>query len=212
MREKRVVVLISGRGSNLSALIAAQIPVVAVLSNRIDAMGLSDAKAHGIVTQCVLPRDYPNRESYDGALRDCIDVYQPDVVLLAGFMRILSAEFVAYYQGRLLNIHPSLLPSYPGLDTHARALADGVKIHGCTVHFVTPTLDSGPIVVQAAVPVRVGDTAEILAERVLAAEHVIYPQAVTWLLQGKLSIHDPGGVVVPVGVDTLPQSVWMPDI
>lgn len=211
MSAQRVVVLISGRGSNLGALIAAGLPVSAVLSNRADAPGLSLAQTHGIATEALSPRDYPDRTAFDRALSERIDHYRPDLVVLAGYMRILSDEFVMHYQGRLINIHPSLLPSYPGMDTHARALSDGVKIHGCTVHFVMAELDSGPIIMQAGVPVHADDSADSLAERVLAAEHRIYPQAIAWYLQGRLTVDAQGRVNV-ADASPMAQSVLMLDV
>ena len=148
-----MVILISGRGSNMQAMVEAGLPVAAVISNRADAAGLKYAAGRGIATAVVAHRDYATREAFDAALARAIDGFRPDLVALAGFMRILTEGFVLRYQGRLLNIHPSLLPAFPGLDTHARALAAGVKLHGCSVHFVTAELDHGPIVIQAAVPV-----------------------------------------------------------
>ena len=183
-----VVALISGRGSNLQALLEAGIPVSAVLSNVPGAGGLDIAARRGIATQVVPHRGFPTRGAFDGALAAAIDAHAPRLVVLAGFMRVLTADFVRRYEGRLLNIHPSLLPSFPGLHTHERALAEGVKAHGCTVHFVTPELDHGPIVAQGVVPVLPGDTAEALAARVLKLEHVLYPRAVRWFLDGKLRI------------------------
>jgi phosphoribosylglycinamide formyltransferase-1 len=185
-----IVVLISGRGSNLQALVEAGLPVSAVVANRADAAGLAFAAARGIATRVVEHRRHAVREDFDAALAAEIDRFSPRLVVLAGFMRVLSAAFVARYEGRLLNIHPSLLPAFPGLHTHERALAAGVKVHGCTVHFVTAELDHGPIVAQAAVPVRPGDDAAALAARVLAQEHVIYPRAVRWFIEGKLSIRN----------------------
>lgn len=190
---KNVVILISGRGSNMQALLEAGLDncrIAAVISNKAEAEGLSIAKQHGIATEALSHRNFPDRESFDTALAALIDRYQPDLVVLAGFMRILTAGFVSHYQGRLINIHPSLLPSYGGLDTHERALKDGVKIHGCTVHFVTPDLDHGPIIIQAAVPVLADDTPQTLAARVLLEEHRIYPQAVRWFCDGRLSLHE----------------------
>lgn len=201
-----MVVLISGRGSNMQALVEAGLPVKGVISNRADAAGLEYASGRGIATAIVSHRDYAAREAFDAALALAIDGFQPDLVALAGFMRILTAGFVQRYQDRLLNIHPSLLPAFPGLDTHARALAAGVKLHGCTVHFVTPELDHGPIVVQAAVPVLAHDDETVLAARVLAQEHRIYPQAARWFLDGKLVI-DNG--VVRVNGDH-PQQLYAP--
>jgi len=185
---KRIVILISGRGSNMQAMVEAGLPVAAVISNRADAAGLKYAAARAIVTGVVEHRNYATREAFDAALAQAIDAYSPELVVLAGFMRILTDGFVVRYQGRLINIHPSLLPAFPGLDTHARALAAGVKLHGCTVHFVTPQLDHGPIVIQAAVPVLPHDDEARLAARVLAEEHRIYPQAVRWFLEEKLVI------------------------
>lgn len=183
-----IVVLISGRGSNMQALLQAGIPVSAVISNRADAAGLAAAHQHGIATAIVDHRAYSARELFDAAVAAQIDRHQPRLVVLAGFMRVLTAGFVARYDGRLMNIHPSLLPAFAGLHTHERALAAGVKIHGATVHFVTAELDHGPIVLQAAVPVLAADTVESLAARVLVQEHIIYPRAVRWFLDHQLSI------------------------
>lgn len=183
-----VVVLISGRGSNLEAMLDAGIPVSAVISNRADAAGLALAARRAIPTAVVEHKRYATRESFDAALAAEIDRHAPRLVALAGFMRVLTPGFVARYAGRLMNIHPSLLPAFPGLDTHARALAAGVKRHGCTVHFVTEQLDHGPIVAQASVPVLPGDTPEALAARVLAQEHLLYPRAIRWFLDGLLVI------------------------
>jgi phosphoribosylglycinamide formyltransferase 1 len=194
-----VVVLISGRGSNMEALLDAGLPVAAVVSNRADAPGLEIAERHGVAVSAVEHKDYPTREAFDAALAAEIDRQAPKLVALAGFMRILTPAFVARYTGRLLNIHPSLLPAFPGLDTHRRALAAGVKAHGCSVHFVTEELDHGPIVAQAVVPVRPGDTPEALAARVLRQEHVIYPRALRWFLDGKLVVR--GGTVSVKGND-----------
>jgi len=183
-----VVVLISGRGSNLQALLDAGLPVGAVISNRADAKGLEIASARGVATRVVEHKAFATREAFDQALGDVIDGFKPRLVALAGFMRILTPAFVERFEGRLMNIHPSLLPAFPGLDTHARALEAGVKLHGCSVHFVTPELDHGPIVVQAAVPVLADDSEDRLAARVLQAEHAIYPAAVRWFLEGRLRI------------------------
>ena len=187
-----VVVLISGRGSNLAALLDAALPVnfAAVVSNRVDAGGLQIARNHGVEAVAVPHRDYPTREAFEAVLGETIDRHSPDLVVLAGFMRILTTPFVEHYAGRMINIHPSLLPSFTGLDTHRRALDAGVKIHGCTVHFVTPALDHGPIVAQAAVPVLDSDDEESLAARVLAEEHRILPQAVGWFAHGRLVVAD----------------------
>ena len=192
---KKIVILISGRGSNMQALLQAKLPcsIAAVVSNRASAEGLSFAAAQGIPTAVVAHQDYPTRAEFDAALAKVIDQYQADFVILAGFMRILTPEFVSHYQGRLVNIHPSLLPAYTGLNTHARALQDAIKIHGCTVHFVTADLDHGPIIIQAAVPVLCGDTENSLSDRVLMEEHRIYPQAVRWLCEEEVSLK--GGIV-----------------
>jgi len=194
---KNIVILISGRGSNMQALLTAHANyrIAAVISNKADAGGLTFAQAHGIPTAVVSHRDHPDRESFDAALTQVIDRFEPDFVILAGFMRILTAGFVTHYQGRLINIHPSLLPSYTGLHTHARALHDGVKIHGCTVHFVTPDLDHGPIIIQAAVPVLADDTEHTLSARILREEHRIFPQAVRWLCSGQIELSAEGKVV-----------------
>ncbi len=194
--EASIVVLISGRGSNLHSILKAcpQCRVTAVVSNRADAAGLKIAEAHHIPTAVVSHHDYPDRVAFDAALMKVLDNYQPDLVVLAGFMRILTPEFVEHYHGRLINIHPSLLPMYTGLNPHARALADGVKIHGCTVHYVTSDLDHGPIIIQAAVPVLKNDTPDILAARVLHEEHRIYPQAIRWICQGLVSLDNNGKV------------------
>lgn len=194
---KSIVILISGRGSNMLALLEAKLPcrVAAVISNRANAGGLGIAKAHGIPTAVIEHRDYADRDSFDAALARTIDTFDPDYVVLAGFMRILTAGFVSRYHGRLVNIHPSLLPAYSGLNTHARALHDGVKIHGCTVHFVSSDLDHGPIIIQAALPVLPEDTEQTLAARVLHEEHRIYPQAIRWLCTGKIELNEPGQVV-----------------
>ncbi len=192
------VILISGRGSNMQALVEAGLPldVKAVISNRPDAEGLAYAAGRGIATRVVDHKLFPNRDAYDSALAAEIDRFNPDIVLLAGFLRVLGPAFVEQFARRMLNIHPSLLPAFPGLDTHARALQAGVKIHGCTVHFVTAELDHGPIVIQAAVPVLAGDSAESLAARVLAEEHRIYPQALRWFCEGRLEFTGAGIVQV----------------
>lgn len=195
---KSIVILISGRGSNMQSLLDASadgalpVRVAAVLSNRPDAKGLEVAAARGIPTRVIDHKQHAGREAFDAAMAAAIDAFSPDLVVLAGFMRILSDGFVAHYAGRLINIHPSLLPAFPGLHTHQRALDEGVRIHGCTVHFVTPTLDHGPIIVQAAVPVLDGDDAASLAARVLAQEHRIYPLAVRWFAEGRLRLGEQG--------------------
>ncbi|AVZ79508.1 phosphoribosylglycinamide formyltransferase [Zoogloeaceae bacteirum Par-f-2] len=188
---KTVVIVISGRGSNMEAIVRAAIPgarIAAVVSNRPQAKGLAFAAEHGIATAVVDHTAYADRETFDAALAEVIDSHSPDLVVLAGFMRVLSEGFVRRFEGRLLNIHPSLLPSFPGLHTHRRALEAGVRIHGATVHFVTPALDCGPVVIQAAVPVLEDDDEARLAARVLAAEHRIYPQAVRWFVEGRIRV------------------------
>jgi len=190
---KRIVILISGRGSNMEAMLKARLPakIVAVISNEPTAKGLITAQEQGIATAVVPHRAFADRAAFDAALAAEIDRHQPDFIVLAGFMRVLTESFVARYLGCMVNIHPSLLPSFPGLHTHQRALEAGVRIHGCTVHFVTPGLDSGPIILQAAVPVLDGDTEATLAARVLQQEHRIYTLAVRWLCEGrvKLGVH-----------------------
>ncbi|MDE2430944.1 MAG: phosphoribosylglycinamide formyltransferase [Burkholderiales bacterium] len=193
---KKIVLLISGRGSNMQAIvesaIAEQWPaqIAAVISNRTDAGGLDYAVSRGIPTAVVVSKEFTTREEFDAALLAKIDEFEPDLVLLAGFMRILTADFVKHYEGRMLNIHPSLLPSFVGLATHQQALDAGVKIHGATVHFVTPELDHGPIVAQAAVQVLPDDSEQSLAARVLAQEHIIYPWSVRQFVEGKIQLVD----------------------
>ena len=172
----------------MRALVESGLPVSLVLSNRADAAGLDFARSRGIATAVVEHRAFARREAFDEALAAAIDRHAPRLVALAGFMRVLTPAFVQRYAGRLLNIHPSLLPAFPGLDTHARALGAGVKVHGCTVHFVTEELDAGPIVIQAAVPVLPADSPAALAARVLEQEHRIYPRAARWFLDGRLVI------------------------
>ena len=188
---KRIVILISGRGSNMEAILEAGLPldVAAVISNNPQAAGLELAARRGVPTAVVDHRGHPDRSSFDAALAEAIDAFAPDLVVLAGFMRILTTDFVNRYLGRMINIHPSLLPAFPGLDTHGKALREGVRIHGCTVHFVTPTVDHGPIVIQAAVPVLQADTEASLSARVLEQEHLIYPKALHWFAEGRLSLH-----------------------
>jgi phosphoribosylglycinamide formyltransferase-1 len=191
---QRVVILISGRGSNMHSIVEAGVAerwparVVAVISNRPDAPGLTYAQERGIATVTVDHRAYPSRDAFDAALAAAIDAHAPDLIVLAGFMRILGNDFVRHYEQRMLNIHPSLLPAFPGLHTHRRAIEAGCKVAGATVHFVTPALDHGPIVIQAVVPVLAGDDEDTLAARVLAQEHVIYPRAVRWFVEGRLRI------------------------
>jgi phosphoribosylglycinamide formyltransferase 1 len=193
---KNIVILISGRGSNMEAIVRAQqaegwpARIAAVISNKPDAGGLAFAQSHGIPTAVVPNKEFPTREAFDAALQATIDRFAPDLVVLAGFMRILTAPFVEHYAGRMLNIHPSLLPLFPGLHTHRQALDAGVTEHGATVHFVTAELDHGPAVIQARIPVLPGDTEDSLAERLLAEEHVIYPQAVRLFIEDRLSIEN----------------------
>ena len=196
-----VVVLLSGTGSNLQALIdsddvkASPANIRAVISNRADAYGLQRAKDAGIDTRVLDHKAFEGREAFDAALIEVIDEFKPQLVVLAGFMRILSAEFVRHYQGRLLNIHPSLLPKYKGLHTHQRALEAGDGEHGCSVHFVTEELDGGPLVVQAVIPVESDDSPHSLAQRVHAQEHRIYPLAVRWFAEGRLSLDEQGALL-----------------
>ena len=193
---KNIVILISGRGSNMQAIVRAAkhekwpCRIAAVVSNRADAEGLKFAAEHGIQTAVVVSKEFPTREAFDAALQAEIDSYAPDLVVLAGFMRILTPGFVEHYAGRMLNIHPSLLPSFTGLATHRQALDAGVKVHGATVHFVTAELDHGPIVAQAVVPVLPADDEHALADRVLVQEHIIYPRAVRWFVEGRLAIEN----------------------
>ena len=193
-----VVVLISGRGSNLQAILDAGIPVAAVISNVAGAGGLDIAARRGVPGLVVKHGDFSTREAFEEVLASEIDRFSPKLVAHAGFMRIVTAGYVARYAGRMLNIHPSLLPAFTGLRTHERALAAGVKLHGCTVHFVTAELDAGPIVAQAAVPVLPSDTVDTLSKRVLREEHIVYPRAIKWFLEGRLVI-DNGRVSVKGG-------------
>lgn len=196
-----VVVLISGSGSNLQALIDSvahdgnPARIAAVISNRADAYGLQRAKQAGIATELLDHKQFDGREAFDTALIQAIDAHQPDLVMLAGFMRILTPGFVQHYAGRLLNIHPSLLPKHKGLHTHQRALEAGDSEHGCSVHFVTEELDGGPLVVQAVLPVMADDTAESLASRVHQQEHHIYPLAVRWFAEGRLRLDAQGAML-----------------
>lgn len=191
-----VVILISGRGTNLQSIIdetrAGRLPldIRAVISNNPDAEGLARARAVGLPVEVVNHRAYADRAAFDDALRQAIDQHTPKLVVLAGFMRILGRAFIERYADRLINIHPSLLPKYPGLDTHARALAAGERVHGASVHFVTPAMDAGPVIIQATVPVLPGDTPETLAARVLKEEHRIFPLALRWFAEGRLSVRN----------------------
>jgi phosphoribosylglycinamide formyltransferase 1 len=226
---KRVAVLISGRGSNLAALIAATrdltypAEIALVISNRADAVGLQRAKEAGIATMIVDHAAYVDREAFERALHEVLEANHIAFVCLAGFMRLLTPWFVTRWPGRMLNIHPALLPAFKGLDTHARALAAGVKVHGATVHFVVPEVDSGPIITQGAVPVFDTDTAETLAARVLAIEHQIYPRALRWLAEDRIEIiagrcriagsqASDGALVVPESFEPegLQKAAWIP--
>lgn len=208
---KSAVILISGRGSNMRSIVEAQsgLEVKAVISNRPEAGGLAWARAQGLAAEVLDHRQYGDRERFDAALAARIDAHHPDLVLLAGFMRILTTPFIERFARRIVNIHPSLLPSFPGLHTHRRALEAGVKVHGCTVHVVTPALDSGPIVGQAAVPVLDADTEATLAERVLAAEHRLYPQVVRWFLEDRVEFL-PGGQIRVRGAGAPGQALLSP--
>ena len=193
---KNIVILISGRGSNMEAVVRAAenegwpAHIAAVISNKPEAKGLEFARDRGIPTAIVSNKEFSSRVAFDAALQETIDRFAPDLVLLAGFMRILTAPFVAHYEGRMLNIHPSLLPLFPGLGTHQQALDAGESEHGATVHFVTAELDHGPMVAQARVPVLPGDTEDTLSARVLAEEHMLYPHAVRLFVEDRLSIHN----------------------
>lgn len=210
---KSVVILISGRGSNMEAILRANLPlrISAVISNRPDAKGLETASKHGIATRVIDHKAFATREEFDVALGDAIAAFAPDLVVMAGFMRILGEAFNARFANRILNIHPSLLPAFPGLHTHRAALAAGVKLHGATVHVVTPKLDDGPILAQAAVPVLPNDTEDTLAARVLAQEHVVYPAVLRRWAAGEIEFLQnpaPGARAV---VETTPLSVLQGD-
>jgi phosphoribosylglycinamide formyltransferase-1 len=206
---KKIVILISGRGTNMEAVVRAcasegwPARVAAVISNRPDAAGLAFAAANGIETTAIDHREFETREAFDQALARSIDSFEPDLVVLAGFMRVLTDGFVERYAERMINIHPSLLPSFPGLKTHQQALDAGVRVHGASVHFVTPALDHGPVIAQAAVPVLAGDDPAALANRVLAVEHIIYPRAVRWFVEGRLAIDGERVVLTP------PEPQWL---
>jgi phosphoribosylglycinamide formyltransferase 1 len=206
---KKIVILISGRGTNMEAVVRAcaregwRATVAAVVSNRPEAAGLAFAAVNGIPVEVVDNRQFDSREAFDGALALAIDRHEPDLVVLAGFMRVLTDAFVDRYAGRMMNIHPSLLPSFKGLRTHQQALDAGVRLHGASVHFVTPALDHGPIVAQAAVPVLAGDDAAALEHRVLAVERQIYPRAVRWFVDGRLALDGERVVLTP------PEPQWL---
>jgi phosphoribosylglycinamide formyltransferase 1 len=208
---KSAVILISGRGSNMRSIVEAGtgLEVKAVVSNRPEAAGLAWAAAQGLATEVVDHKAFAGREAFDEALAARIEAHGPDLVLLAGFMRIFTPAFIERFAGRIVNIHPSLLPAFPGLHTHRSALAAGVKVHGCTVHMVTAALDSGPIIGQAAVPVMPGDTEESLAARVLAAEHRLYPQVVRWFVEGRVEL-PPGGPVRVCGAGVAADALISP--
>lgn len=206
---KSYVILISDRGSNMQALLESNLPgrCAAVISNRPQAAGLKIAAAHGVTTAVVDDREFATREDFDRALAAEIERHAPHLVLLAGFMRILGDAFVQRFSGRMLNIHPSLLPEFPGIKTHAQALAAGARAHGCSVHFVTPALDGGPLIVQMSVPVLAGDDADALGARVLAEEHLLYPRVARWFLNGRLQLADgqvmfDGKPLPPRGLDS----------
>ena len=217
---KSIVCVISGRGSNLEAILhtarqegwesgpPAGIRVAGVISNRRDARGLEVARSFGVSAEVVAHQDFPSREAFDAALTQAIDRHRPALVVLAGFMRVLTPAFVARYRGRLLNIHPSLLPAFAGLDTHRRALEAGVRVHGATVHFVSDQLDGGPIVAQAAVPVRPGDSESVLAARVLEQEHILLPRCIRWILEGSVRLE--GERVVAEGIGPQELLVFAP--
>lgn len=209
----RIVVLISGNGSNLQALIDASIhsnfKIAAVISNKADAFGLQRAQRDDIPVEVVEHKDYADRNEFDLALQNTIDSYSPDLVVLAGFMRILGADFVSHFSGRILNIHPSLLPKFPGINTHQRAIDAGEKEHGVSVHFVTEELDGGPVIAQDRVQVAADDSAESLAEKVLEKEHLLYPKVVSWYAGGRLELKDnrallDGSVLPEEGVQVHP--------
>ena len=210
---RNLVCLISGRGSNLDAILRAQreqqweqtldLRVAAVISNRAQARGLAIAQACGVPTHVLPHQDFGSRAAFDAALRERIDSYTPALVVLAGFLRVLTPEFVAHYRGRLINIHPSLLPSFAGLDTHARALAAGVRVHGATVHFVAGEVDAGPIVAQAALAVAPDETETSLSARVLALEHILLPRCIGWIAQGRVRLEEQRVVTQGLRADEL---------
>ena len=210
---RRFVVLISGQGTNMQAIVnrcrsePLDADVVAVVSSRKGVPGIVWAASQGIATETVVAADFSSRETFDEALAACIDKFSPDYVLLAGFMRVLTPHFVKHYQGRLINIHPSLLPSFPGLHTHQQALARGVKVHGCTVHFVTALLDHGPIIAQGVVSVNDSDTVQSLGDKVLKLEHQVYSQVTAWLSKGLVSLTEDQRV----DVSGMPQRIFFGD-
>lgn len=209
-RPLRVAILISGRGSNMQALaqtVAAErlpVDICTVLANRPDAAGLAWARAQGLPAEALPHKAFDSRDAFDAALLARLDALQPDYILLAGFMRVLGSDFVCHFDGKIINIHPSLLPAFPGLHTHQQALAQGVQWHGCTVHFVTPVLDHGPIIAQGAIPVLAGDTPDHLAARLLPVEHQVYTQVLRWLAEGRVSLCADGRVQL----DGAPHRAW----
>lgn len=206
---KKIVILISGRGSNMKAIVEANIPnaeICAIVSNDAQAEGIAWAKARGLATHSLDHKEFPSREAFDQALIKVIDFYRPDLVVLAGFMRILTTPFCLRYEGRMINIHPSLLPSFPGLHTHQKALDIGCKVAGATVHFVTPQLDHGPIIAQGVVPVLNGDTADDLGKRILAVEHQIFPKAVAAFVTGSIRLDDTKQCVINDEATTSPTA------
>lgn len=209
----RIAILISGRGSNMQALVNAieaeklPIEISIIISNKAAAQGIQWAHNKGLPTKIIESRNYASRQQFDGALLDCLQDLDPDYILLAGFMRVLGAEFVQHFNARIINIHPSLLPAFPGLDTHAKAIASGVSIHGCSVHFVTPVLDDGPIIAQGVIPVHANDTPADLAQRLLPMEHAIYTQVIRWLSQNKIKLQADGKVTV----QDAPHRAWLGD-
>lgn len=207
---RRLAILISGRGSNMQALLQGKLSahICAVISNEPTAPGLEIARGFGVHTEVLNHRDFDDRAAFDRALGDLLERHAPDLIVLAGFMRILTPEFLERFAGKVINVHPSLLPSFRGTHTHRRALEEGVKLHGCTVHFVTPELDSGPIILQAAVPVLSDDSEEALAERVLREEHRVLPAAVQWFLDGRLALR--GRLVSLSGECRYPDSIASP--
>jgi len=207
---KRLVILISGRGSNMQVLLEAALPakISAVISNEPLAPGLEIARRHGIGTQVVNHRQFRDRESFEFALGDALAGHDPHLIVLAGFMRVLTHAFASRFAGKLINVHPSLLPAFPGMHTHRRALEQGVRIHGCTVHFVTASLDGGPIIVQSGLAVLPDDTEQTLAARVLREEHRVLPQAVRWFLDGQLRID--GNQVLIAGPCRYPAPISSP--
>lgn len=198
----RIVILISGRGSNMQSLVetikAENLPVdvSSIISNKKDAEGIKWAKENGLPTKIIANNDYASRDQFDLALLEHIQTLNPDYILLAGFMRVLGESFVHHFNGKIINIHPSLLPLFPGLNTHAKALASGVSVHGCSLHFVTPVLDDGPIIAQGIVPISADDTPDILAKRLLPVEHAIYCQVLRWLAEDRISLDENGKVTV----------------